>query len=35
VRWNDPELAIAWPLVGPARVSAKDEAAPLFSALRS
>ena len=35
VRWNDPELAIAWPLAGPARVSPKDEAAPLFSTLRS
>ena len=30
IRWNDPTLAIAWPLVGNPRVSAKDEAAPLL-----
>jgi dTDP-4-dehydrorhamnose 3,5-epimerase len=30
VRWNDPTLAIAWPLVGEPRVSAKDQAAPLL-----
>ena len=30
IRWNDPTLAIAWPLVGEPRVSAKDEAAPLL-----
>jgi dTDP-4-dehydrorhamnose 3,5-epimerase len=30
VRWDDPTLAIAWPLVGPARVSAKDQANQLF-----
>lgn len=31
-RWNDPTFAIAWPLVGEPRVSAKDQAAPLFVA---
>ena len=31
IRWNDPTLAIAWPLVGLPRVSAKDQAAPLFA----
>jgi dTDP-4-dehydrorhamnose 3,5-epimerase len=31
IRWNDPTLAIAWPLVGEPRISAKDQAAPLFS----
>lgn len=31
-RWNDPTLAIAWPLVGEPRVSAKDQAQPLFEA---
>jgi len=30
VRWNDPTLAIEWPLVGEPRVSAKDRAAPLL-----
>lgn len=30
VRWDDPILAIAWPLVGEPRVSAKDQAAPLL-----
>lgn len=25
VRWNDPSLAVAWPLVGEPRVSAKDQ----------
>ncbi|GAC1305475.1 MAG: dTDP-4-dehydrorhamnose 3,5-epimerase [Vulcanimicrobiaceae bacterium] len=34
IRWNDPELAIAWPAVGDVRVSQKDQAAPLFSMLR-
>jgi dTDP-4-dehydrorhamnose 3,5-epimerase len=29
-RWNDPTLAIAWPLVGEPRVSQKDQAAKLF-----
>ena len=28
IRWDDPELAIAWPLVGEPRISAKDRAAP-------
>ncbi|HVA28810.1 MAG TPA: dTDP-4-dehydrorhamnose 3,5-epimerase [Candidatus Baltobacteraceae bacterium] len=34
VRWDDPELAIAWPLVGPARISSKDQAAKAFSEVR-
>ena len=29
VRWNDPDLAIAWPVAAPI-VSAKDRAAPLL-----
>ena len=31
IRWDDPALGIAWPLVGEPRVSAKDRAAPLFA----
>ncbi len=31
VRWNDPTLAIAWPLVGEPRISAKDQNAPLLA----
>ena len=31
IRWNDPTLAIAWPLVGEPRISAKDQAAPLLA----
>jgi dTDP-4-dehydrorhamnose 3,5-epimerase len=30
VRWNDPTLAIAWPLAGDPRVSIKDQTAPLL-----
>lgn len=30
VRWNDPDLAIAWPVVGEPRVSIKDQKNPLF-----
>ncbi len=30
-RWNDPAFAIAWPLVGEPRISAKDRAAKLFA----
>jgi dTDP-4-dehydrorhamnose 3,5-epimerase len=30
VRWNDPTLAIAWPLSGDPIVSARDQAAPLL-----
>jgi dTDP-4-dehydrorhamnose 3,5-epimerase len=30
VRWNDPTLAIEWPLVGEPRVSLKDQAAPFL-----
>jgi dTDP-4-dehydrorhamnose 3,5-epimerase len=33
VRWNDPAVGIAWPLVGPARVSGKDLIAPLLAEL--
>ncbi len=28
IRWDDPTLAIAWPLVGSPLISAKDRAAP-------
>jgi dTDP-4-dehydrorhamnose 3,5-epimerase len=31
-RWNDPAFAIAWPLAGEPRLSAKDRAAPFFPA---
>jgi dTDP-4-dehydrorhamnose 3,5-epimerase len=31
IRWNDPTLAIAWPLVGAPRVSLKDQNAPLLA----
>jgi dTDP-4-dehydrorhamnose 3,5-epimerase len=31
VRWNDPTLAIPWPLTGAPRVSARDQAAPLLA----
>ena len=30
VRWNDPALAIAWPLKGEPTISAKDAVWPLF-----
>lgn len=30
VRWNDPELAIEWPLRGPPRLSPRDAEAPLL-----
>jgi dTDP-4-dehydrorhamnose 3,5-epimerase len=29
-RWNDPTFAITWPLIGEPRISAKDQAAPLY-----
>ncbi len=31
IRWNDPDLAIAWPLQGQPIVAAKDAAAPRFA----
>ncbi len=34
IRWNDPDVAVAWPLTGDVRVSAKDQAATLFASLR-
>lgn len=30
IRWNDPELAVAWPLVAAPILSPKDEKAPFF-----
>ena len=34
IRWNDPDLAIAWPLCGEPRISQKDRQAALFSSFR-
>lgn len=34
VRYDDPTLALPWPLEGPPVVSAKDAAAPMLAALR-
>ena len=34
VRWDDPTLAIAWPIAGPVRISAKDQAAKAFLDVR-
>lgn len=31
LRWNDPALAIAWPLAGPPLLSEKDRMAPLLA----
>jgi dTDP-4-dehydrorhamnose 3,5-epimerase len=31
IRWNDPAIAIDWPLDTPPQLSAKDEQAPLLS----
>jgi dTDP-4-dehydrorhamnose 3,5-epimerase len=33
IRWDDPELAIPWPLEGPPRLSPRDAGAPLLAAL--
>ncbi|MBV8148877.1 MAG: dTDP-4-dehydrorhamnose 3,5-epimerase [Candidatus Eremiobacteraeota bacterium] len=33
-RWDDPALAIRWPLDGEARISAKDQRNPAFAELR-
>lgn len=30
IAWNDPQLAIAWPIAGEPTLSKKDAAAPLF-----
>jgi len=35
LRWNDPDLAIAWPSFAGSVIAAKDAAAPLFGALAS
>lgn len=32
IAWNDPTLAIDWPLAGPPQLSARDAAAPRFDA---
>ncbi|MFN6103076.1 MAG: dTDP-4-dehydrorhamnose 3,5-epimerase [Planctomycetaceae bacterium] len=32
IRWNDPDLKIAWPLSGEAIVSPRDQQAPLWQA---
>lgn len=32
IRWNDPDLNIAWPLSGEAIVSQRDQGAPLWQA---
>ncbi len=34
IRWNDPTLALPWPLVGEPRVSPKDQQAPLLADAR-
>jgi dTDP-4-dehydrorhamnose 3,5-epimerase len=34
-RWDDPDLAIAWPLVGEPRISAKDRRNPPFRDLKT
>lgn len=31
VRWDDPAIAVRWPSVAPARLSARDAAAPLLA----
>lgn len=33
IRWNDPELHVAWPVLDP-KLSAKDEVAPSFAELK-
>jgi len=35
IRWNDPDLAIEWPLDGEPLVSPKDAAAPFWTAMES
>lgn len=34
IRWDDPELAISWPVDGPPTLSAKDQALPSFAEYR-
>jgi dTDP-4-dehydrorhamnose 3,5-epimerase len=31
IRWNDPTLALPWPLAGEPRISLKDQSAPLLA----
>jgi dTDP-4-dehydrorhamnose 3,5-epimerase len=31
IRWNDPTLAIEWPVASPPRISLKDQTAPLLA----
>jgi dTDP-4-dehydrorhamnose 3,5-epimerase len=33
ISWNDPNIAVDWPLDGPPQLSAKDSALPLLAAL--
>ena len=35
IAWDDPDLAIAWPLDGTPQLSAKDRIGQLFSSLRN
>jgi dTDP-4-dehydrorhamnose 3,5-epimerase len=34
IRWDDPDLAVAWPLPGPPRLSPRDAAGVAFAAAR-
>lgn len=34
LKWNDPAVGITWPLVGPPRISLKDENAKAFNDIR-
>jgi dTDP-4-dehydrorhamnose 3,5-epimerase len=35
IRWDDPDIGIAWGLTGPPVLSAKDAAAPFLAAVTS